>query len=41
MNPFEKNEPKVKVKSRAASTSVELVLIVGLIVLLLGVVNGL
>jgi hypothetical protein len=41
MNPFEKNEPKVKVKTRAASANVELVLIVGLIVLLIGVANGL
>jgi hypothetical protein len=31
----------VKVKTRASSMNVELVLIVGLIVLLLGVVNGL
>jgi len=41
MNPFHKNEPKVKVKARTQSVNVELVLIVGLIVLLLGVVNGL
>lgn len=41
MNPFEKNAPKVKVKTRASHANVELVLIVGLIVLLLGVLNGL
>lgn len=41
MNPFEKDEPKVKVKTHAPRMNVELVLIVGLIVLLLGVVNGL
>lgn len=41
MNPFDKNEPQVKVKTRAKSAPVELVILVGLIVLLLGVVNGL
>lgn len=41
MNPYQKDEPKVKVQARAPSMNVELVLIVGLIVLLLGVVNGL
>lgn len=41
MNPFHKDEPKVKVEPRASSANVELVLIVGLIVLLLGVLSGL
>jgi hypothetical protein len=41
MNPFDKNEPKVKVQTRANTVSVELVILVGLVVLLLGVVNGL
>lgn len=41
MNPFENNEPKVKVQTRAQHVNVELVLVVGLIILLLGVANGL
>jgi hypothetical protein len=41
MNPFDKNEPKVKVKTRVNTAPVELVILVGLVVLLLGVVNGL
>lgn len=40
MNPFHKNEPKVKVESRSASVNVELILIVGLVVLLIGAVSG-
>ena len=41
MNPFRDQEPKVKVESRAAGVSAELVLIVGLVVLLIGAVSGL
>ena len=41
MNPFRKDEPKVKVESRAAGVSVELVLLAGLVVLLIGAVGGL
>jgi len=41
MNPFHKDEPKVKVATRADSLSVELVLVVGLVVLLIGVASGL
>lgn len=40
MNPFRDNEPKVKVQSRTTAVSVELVLIVGLVVLLIGAVSG-
>lgn len=41
MNPFRKDEPKVKVESRASSVNLELVLIVGLVVLLIGAMSGL
>jgi hypothetical protein len=41
MNPFDENEPKVKIKTRVNDAPVELVILVGLVVLLLGVVNGL
>lgn len=41
MNPLQKNEPRVKVKARAARANAEVILVVGLVVLLLGVVNGL
>ena len=41
MNPFHKDEPKVKVKTRVPSTNVELVLLVGLVVLLIGAMSGL
>jgi hypothetical protein len=40
MNPFHKDEPKVKVESRTQSVSVELVLLVGLVVLLIGAMSG-
>lgn len=41
MNPFHKDEPKVKVESRAVSVNLELVLLVGLVVLLIGAMSGL
>lgn len=41
MNPFRKDEPKVKVEARTSHVSPELVLISGLIVLLLGAMSGL
>lgn len=41
MNPFNKDEPKVKVETRSSAVNLELVLISGLIVLLLGVMSGL
>ena len=41
MTPFNKDEPKVRVESRTTSVNIELVLISGLIVLLLGVMSGL
>jgi hypothetical protein len=41
MNPFQNDEPKVKVASRTQSVSVELVLVVGLVVLLIGTMSGL
>lgn len=41
MNPFRHDEPKVKVERRAVSVNLELVLIAGLVVLLIGAVSGL
>lgn len=41
MKPFRHDEPKVKVESRATSVNVELVLLAGLVVLLIGAISGL
>lgn len=41
MNPFQKDEPKVIAKLRAQNTGFDRVVVICLLVLLLGVVNGL
>ncbi len=41
MNPFREDEPRVKVEARIQGMGIELILIAGLVVLLIGVANGL